>query len=167
MKKRNHKQLNYNAQKQDSLLHELAEKHLEVIQIVVVQDLLQLAHLVLHVVEAFYFCRVHVQICNYAPKVRQLSWLLLVHFLDAACVGQDGLVVLAEEVVILLVVHLQLLQAVNKLVLTCDVVLFLHLRVQSLKNVEHRLVIEVRVDYQLQAPLVRLRCQLVLHYGQD
>ena len=79
--------------------------------------MLQLSHFVLHVVESFYFGSVNVQISNYAPKVGELARLLLKHLLYRICVLEDGLVVIAQEVVIILLIDLQLLQSINQLVL--------------------------------------------------
>ena len=78
--------------------------------------MLQLSHFVLHVVESFYFGSVNVQISNYAPKVGELARLLLKHLLYRICVLKDGLVVIAQEVVIILLIDLQLLQSINQLV---------------------------------------------------
>ena len=59
----------------------------QVFVVIVVKYLLQLVHLLIHIMETFYLCSVNIEICNYTPKVAQLPWLLLIQLLDVVSIN--------------------------------------------------------------------------------
>lgn len=108
------------------------------------------------------FCRVPVQVSNHRPQVRKHAWLVLIGRFNRLSIFEDIFVFRRKELGVFLP-HYELFESVNKLVLFGDFVLLLHKGVQNVEHVRNALLIQLRLDVQVQFALARILRQLVLH----
>ena len=66
--------------------------------------------------EALYFGRIDIQVRNYAPEVREFAGLLLELFLNRIRILQYLFVIVTKEIIILLIVNLELFEAIYQLI---------------------------------------------------
>jgi hypothetical protein len=85
----------------------LPEELVQIIGVVVVQNLFQSRHPLLNVKEPFYLGGVHVKIRYDAPKVGELSRLLLEQRLDPFRVFQNGFVLVTQNIFALIFLDIQ------------------------------------------------------------